>query len=42
MGKDKHNASEKNKQEEIESCGKCHTFDKGKDDRQGMRRYVER
>jgi hypothetical protein len=30
MGKDKHKATEKDKDEEIELCGKCHTYEKGK------------
>ncbi len=37
MGKDKHKGTEKDKDEAIESCGKCHTQDQGKDDRQGLR-----
>ncbi len=42
MGKDKHKATEKDKDEANESCGKCHTYDKGKDDRQGLRRNGQR
>ena len=42
MGKDKHKATDKEIDEEIESCGKCHTYDKGKDEIRGLRRNGQR
>ena len=30
--KDQHKATEKDKDEKIELCGKCHTYEKGKEE----------
>ena len=42
MGKDKHKATDKEIDEEIESCGKCHTDYNGKDEIQGLRKNGQR
>ena len=42
MGKDKHKATDKEIDEEIESCGKCHTYEMGKDEIQGLRKNGQR
>jgi hypothetical protein len=42
MGKDKHKATDKEIDQVMESCGKCHRDYNGKDEIQGMRKNGQR